>query len=160
MEGVRRAQDRINLADINIAVLPITDFHSSSGTSIAEDASRGCNVDPIVLEAIRKNPHTLVLINKMDLSGPDAEKIMSRIQSQLWPNMPLRHDLEGSNGVRDDDSVRTHGLWGISCQTGDGVGQFLQDFVKILKEKYVSLHSTISRKDFFRSNTDAICAHG
>ncbi|KAK3825659.1 MAG: tRNA modification GTPase GTPBP3, mitochondrial-like protein [Benniella sp.] len=116
MEGVRRAQDRINLADINIAVLPITDFHSNSGTSNAEDASRGCNVDPIVLEAIRRNPQTLVLINKMDLSGPDAEKII--------------------NGVRADDSARTHGLWGISCQTGDGVGQFLQDFVKILKERF------------------------
>ncbi|KAF9366067.1 tRNA modification GTPase gtpbp3, mitochondrial [Mortierella sp. NVP85] len=136
MEGVRRAQDRINLADINIAVLPITDFHSNSGTSIAEDASRGCNVDPIMLEAIRRNPQTLVLINKMDLSGPDAEKIMSKIQSQLWPNLPPRHDLEGSKGVRADDSVRTHGLWGISCQTGDGIGQFLQDFVKVLKEKF------------------------
>ncbi|KAI8360048.1 tRNA modification GTPase TrmE [Mortierella sp. GBAus27b] len=110
MEGVRRAQDRIRMADINIAILPITDFMSTSEVGVNDDDNSKCNVDPTVLDALRKNPRTLVLINKLDLSGTDVEKIMFRIRSQL--------------------------LWGISCQTGDGVRQFLQDFIKILKEKF------------------------
>ncbi|KAG0244483.1 tRNA modification GTPase gtpbp3, mitochondrial [Mortierella sp. GBA43] len=140
MEGVRRAQDRIRMADINIAILPITDFMSTSEVGVNDDDNSKCNVDPTVLDALRKNPRTLVLINKLDLSGTDVEKIMFRIRSQLWPySSPWQDQAFSSKGTSADDNIETHRLWGISCQTGDGVRQFLQDFIKILKEKYVNL---------------------
>ncbi|KAF9951628.1 mitochondrial splicing system protein [Modicella reniformis] len=132
MEGIRRAQDRISLADINIAILPITDFQSTSGTG-------RFGVDPIVLDAIRKDPKTLVLINKMDLSGSNTELIMSSIRLELWPDSLSECDLgNDSNGASVSSNTSAHRLWAISCQTGDGIGQFLQDFIKILKEKYVN----------------------
>ncbi|KAK3842931.1 MAG: hypothetical protein J3R72DRAFT_367545 [Linnemannia gamsii] len=104
MEGVRRAQDRIRLADINIAILPVTDFMSTDKLGVSD-----VGVDSIVLEAVRRNPKTMVLINKMDLPGLDNNKAMAARR-----------------------------LWAISCQTGDGIGQFLQDFIKILKDRYAA----------------------
>lgn len=125
MEGVRRAQDRIRLADINIAILPVTDFMSSDKVN----GGNGTGVDPIVREAVRKNPKTMVLINKMDLPGLDNEKTMATVKSALWgdSNQSLDGDGEGEGQRR---------LWAISCQTGDGIGQFLHDFIKILKDRY------------------------
>ncbi|KAF9188002.1 tRNA modification GTPase gtpbp3, mitochondrial [Haplosporangium sp. Z 11] len=120
MEGVRRAQDRIGLADINIAILPVTDF-------ISRDGTRGTGVDPIVLDAIRKNEKTMVLINKMDLSGSNTEKIMDDIRLQLWPK-----------SREAEKKASKHRLWAISCQTGDGITTFLQDFIKILKDRFES----------------------
>lgn len=119
MEGVRRAQDRIRLADINIAILPATDFLSSSKV--------GGGVDPIVLEAVRKNPKTMVLINKMDLPGLENDKAMAAAKSVLWGDTSL------ADGGEDQRR-----LWAISCQTGDGIGRFLNDFIKILKDRYDS----------------------
>ncbi|KAK5828755.1 hypothetical protein F5H01DRAFT_328826 [Linnemannia elongata] len=127
MEGVRRAQDRIRLADINIAILPVTDFMSSDKVN----GGNGTGVDPIVREAVRKNPKTMVLINKMDLPGLDNEKTMAAVKSALWgdSNQSLDGDGEGEGQRR---------LWAISCQTGDGIGQFLHDFIKILKDRFES----------------------
>ncbi|KAI8603099.1 tRNA modification GTPase GTPBP3, mitochondrial-like protein [Dissophora ornata] len=146
MEGVRRAQDRINLADINIAILPVTDFLSTSDTGGGvNNVSLG--VDSIVLEAIRRNPKTMVLVNKMDLSGPEAEKVMADIRMQLWPESGHAHELkrENDDGKDNSSSNSNHRLWAISCQTGDGIGAFLQDFIKILKDRFeTSLSSSTS----------------
>jgi tRNA modification GTPase len=138
MEGVRRAQDRISHADINIAILPITDFAPMDlGVDSDTTGRRGPVVDPIVLEAIRKNPKTMVLINKMDLSRSDTEEIMAHICSQLWPDANQGHDpggnKEGQNSYSHDSD--RHRLWAISCQTGEGIGSFLQDFIGILKDR-------------------------
>ncbi|KAF9537968.1 tRNA modification GTPase gtpbp3, mitochondrial [Mortierella hygrophila] len=127
MEGVRRAQDRIQLADINIAILPVTDFMSSDQVS----GGNGTGVDPIVLEAVRKNPKTMVLINKMDLPGLDNEKAMATVKSELWGDS--HQSLDG-----EDEGEEQRRLWAISCQTGDGIGQFLHDFIKILKDRFES----------------------
>lgn len=135
MEGVRRAQDRIRLADINIAILPVTDFMSSDKGS----GGNGTGVDPIVLEAVRKNPKTMVLINKMDLPGLDNEKAMAAIKSELW-----NQSLDG-----EDEGREQRRLWAISCQTGDGIGQFLNDFIKILKDRYATKF-TLGRFEAYR----------
>ncbi|KAF9198689.1 tRNA modification GTPase gtpbp3, mitochondrial [Haplosporangium sp. Z 27] len=129
MEGVRRAQDRISFADINIAILPVTEFLSTSLESkdsdyISDSSNQG--VDPIVIEAIRRNPKTMVLINKMDLSRSDADNIMSKIRSQLWPeanhgNSDNLEYKEGENKGNINDDNR-HRLWAISCQTGEDLG--------------------------------------
>ncbi|KAG0274394.1 tRNA modification GTPase gtpbp3, mitochondrial [Linnemannia exigua] len=124
MEGVRRAQDRIRLADINIAILPVTDFMS---TDKLGDSDVG--VDPIVLESVRRNPKTMVLINKMDLPGLDNGKAMAAVKTILWGDKNQSLDKESENQRR---------LWAISCQTGDGIGQFLQDFISILKDRFES----------------------
>ncbi|KAG0288417.1 tRNA modification GTPase gtpbp3, mitochondrial [Linnemannia gamsii] len=118
MEGVRRAQDRIRLADINIAILPVTDFITSNKI--------GGSVDPIVLEAVRKNVKTMVLINKMDLPGLDNDEAMAAVKSVLWGD---------KNQVLCDEGEDQRRLWAISCQSGDGIGQFLNDFIKILKDR-------------------------
>ncbi|KAF9286049.1 tRNA modification GTPase gtpbp3, mitochondrial [Mortierella alpina] len=130
MEGVKRAQDRIQLADINVAILPVTDFLKGPGIN-GSCGEGGDGVDTIVLDAIRHNPKTMVLINKMDLSGIDVEETLDRIRSYLW---------RGSSGhahtSEDERSlIGEHRLWAISCQTGEGIGPFLDDFTKILKEK-------------------------
>ncbi|KAF9169397.1 tRNA modification GTPase gtpbp3, mitochondrial [Mortierella sp. AD010] len=152
MEGVRRAQDRISLADINIAILPVTEFFGASGTLSDNDytsSSSSQGVDPIVLEAIRRNPKTMVLINKMDLSRSDTDKIMSKIRCQLWPYTD--HGQSGGSehmrgdGKEDLSNSSKHRLWAISCQTGDGIALFLQDFIKMLKERFeTSLTSSTS----------------
>ncbi|KAF9115360.1 tRNA modification GTPase gtpbp3, mitochondrial [Mortierella sp. AM989] len=146
MEGVRRAQDRINLADINIAILPVTEFMSTSESLGDNDYinsnSSNQSVDPIVLEAIRRNPKTMVLINKMDLSRSDAGDIMSKIRSQLWPEADHKHsdDPDSRKGEKGKDfsGSSERRIWAISCQTGEGVGPFLQDFIKILKDRFES----------------------
>ncbi|KAF9924709.1 tRNA modification GTPase gtpbp3, mitochondrial [Linnemannia zychae] len=120
MEGVRRAQDRIRLADINIAILPVTDFIDSSNNS-----SSKASIDPIVLEAVKKNPKTMVLINKMDLPGLDNNKTMAAVRCIL-------------KGDTKQDAEEEHMVWPISCQTGEGIGQFLQDFIRILKDRFES----------------------
>ncbi|KAF9149014.1 tRNA modification GTPase gtpbp3, mitochondrial [Linnemannia schmuckeri] len=125
MEGVRRAQDRIRLADINIAILPVTDFMGSD-KAIGGD---GASVDPIVLDAVRKNSKTMVLINKMDLPGLDSDLAMAAVKSVLWSD---------TNQSLDDENNVQRRLWAISCQTGDGIGQFLEDFIKILKNRFES----------------------
>lgn len=135
MEGVRRAQDRIRLADINIAILPVTDFMGSNKI--------GGSVDPIVLEAIRKNLKTMVLINKMDLSGLDNDKAMAAVKSVLW----------GDQALCDEGEDRRR-LWAISCQTGDGVEQFLNDFIKILKDRYATKITLLKDSKHTRKNKD------
>ncbi|KAF9122771.1 tRNA modification GTPase gtpbp3, mitochondrial [Mortierella sp. 14UC] len=128
MEGVRRAQDRIRLADINIAILPVTDFIT---TDKVDGSDSG--VDSIVLEAVRMNPKTMVLINKMDLPGLDNDRTLTAVKSILW----------GDNGQgQEEESDSQRRLWAISCQTGDGIGQFLQDFIKILKDRFESSASS------------------
>ncbi|KAG9072696.1 tRNA modification GTPase gtpbp3, mitochondrial [Linnemannia hyalina] len=144
MEGVRRAQDRIQLADINIAILPVTDFMSSDKVS----GGNGTGVDPIVLEAVRKNPKTMVLINKMDLPGLDNEKAMAAVKSELWGDSHQSLDDEGEG----EDQRR---LWAISCQTGDGIGQFLQDFIKILKDRFESSVSSSTSITQYRHHLGA-----
>ncbi|CAO3573209.1 unnamed protein product [Mortierella alpina] len=140
MEGVKRAQDRIQLADINVAILPVTDFIRGSGVtgSCKED---GGGVDTIVLDAIRQNPKTMVLINKMDLTGTDVDETLDRIQSYIWRGSAEQHDAS-----EDERSViGERRLWAISCQTGEGIGPFLDDFTKILKERFeTSLTSSTS----------------
>ncbi|KAF9082033.1 tRNA modification GTPase gtpbp3, mitochondrial [Mortierella sp. AD031] len=128
MEGVRRAQDRIQLADINIAILPVTDFMTS------KHCMTGGGVDPIVLEAVRKNPKTMVLINKMDLPGLDTDKTMAAVRSMLWDDT--------YQNVQGKESEGRQRLWAISCQTGEGIGQFLQDFITILKDRFESSMSS------------------
>ncbi|KAI1313873.1 tRNA modification GTPase gtpbp3, mitochondrial [Mortierella claussenii] len=157
MEGVRRAQDRINLADINIAILPVTEFFSNSTVRprMTSTAGSNSNVDPIVLEAIRRHPRTMVLINKIDLSGANTERIMSHIRSQLWPEVGRDHGKwEGdhvvhSNNGDDSNDISHNGIqgnvdetdsnerrmWAISCETGDGIAPFLQDFIRTLKDR-------------------------
>ncbi|KAG0078949.1 tRNA modification GTPase gtpbp3, mitochondrial [Linnemannia elongata] len=144
MEGVRRAQDRIRLADINIAILPVTDFMSSDKVN----GGNGTGVDPIVREAVRKNPKTMVLINKMDLPGLDNEKTMAAVKSALWgdSNQSLDGDGEGEGQRR---------LWAISCQTGDGIGQFLHDFIKILKDRFESSVSSSTSITQYRHHLGA-----
>jgi len=125
MEGVRRAQDRIGTADINIAILPVNDFRD------------GGRVDPIVLDAIRRNPKTMVLVNKMDLLGKDADEIKRQIGSLLWPEQD--HTVFDQADRKSEEANRStntrHRLWAISCQTGEGIGVFLQDFIAILKDR-------------------------
>ncbi|KAG0304077.1 tRNA modification GTPase gtpbp3, mitochondrial [Dissophora globulifera] len=125
MEGVRRAQDRINLADINIAILPVTDFLPSSRATTP-------SVDPLVLDAIKKNSKTMVLINKMDLTGPSTEKILESIRSQL------RQESEASQDTDRNEDSHEHRIWAISCQTGEGISRFLEDFISILKKRFES----------------------
>ncbi|KAF9560459.1 tRNA modification GTPase gtpbp3, mitochondrial [Mortierella alpina] len=131
MEGIKRAQDRIQLADINVAILPVTDFLKGSGaTGSCEEGDGG--VDAIVLDAIRHNPKTMVLINKMDLSGVDVDETLDRIRSFLWRGSSGQH-----HGSEDKGSILgEHRLWAISCQTGEGIGPFLDDFTKILKDRF------------------------
>ncbi|GJJ70873.1 tRNA modification GTPase [Entomortierella parvispora] len=128
MEGVRRAQDRIGTADINIAILPVNDF-SGEG-----------RVDPIVLDAIRRNPKTMVLVNKMDLLGKDADEIKRQIGSLLWPEQDHiesdQADKKSKEANRPPDT--RHRLWAISCQTGVGIGDFLEDFIAILRDRFES----------------------
>ncbi|KAF9982937.1 mitochondrial splicing system protein [Mortierella antarctica] len=140
MEGVKRAQDRIQLADINVAILPVTDFLKGSGaTDNCEEGGGG--VDAIVLDAIRHNPKTMVLINKMDLSGIDVDETLDKIRSFLWRGSSGQHPPSGDE--RSIDGERR--LWAISCQTGEGIGPFLDDFTKILKERFeTSLTSSTS----------------
>ncbi|KAG0004501.1 mitochondrial splicing system protein [Entomortierella chlamydospora] len=152
MEGVRRAQDRISLADINIAILPVTEFLGTSRVLSDNDyTSSGSSqgVDPIVLEAIRRNPKTMVLINKMDLSRSDTDNIMSKIRSQLWPEADHGQsngpEYMKGRGKEDLSNSNKHRLWAISCQTGDGIAMFLQDFINMLKERFeTSLTSSTS----------------
>ncbi|KAG0074301.1 tRNA modification GTPase gtpbp3, mitochondrial [Podila epicladia] len=118
MQGVQRAHQRISLADINIAILPITDF-SIYGQ---EESS----VDEMVLQAIRENPNTMVLINKMDLSHGDVKAAQEMIRSSLWPD-----------SVGSDDGSK-YRVWAISCQTGEGIGTFLKDFIHVLKDRFES----------------------
>ncbi|KAG0038853.1 tRNA modification GTPase gtpbp3, mitochondrial [Podila clonocystis] len=118
MQGVQRAHQRISLADINIAILPITDF-SMSG----QDES---GVDEMVLQAIRENPNTMVLINKLDLSQGDNMATQEKIRSSLWPD-----------SVGSDDGSK-YRVWAISCQTGEGIGTFLKDFIHVLKDRFES----------------------
>ncbi|ORZ14440.1 tRNA modification GTPase TrmE [Lobosporangium transversale] len=125
MEGVRRAQDRIKSADINIAILPVTGFLNVN-SAVEKTVTMSCNdtnsIDPIVVDAIRKNPKTMVLINKIDLKGSDDDSKNSSAKSS-----------------------GEHRLWAISCQTGDGIAAFLQDFIKILKNRFeTSLSSSTS----------------
>ncbi|KAI7819145.1 hypothetical protein BC939DRAFT_269781 [Gamsiella multidivaricata] len=155
MEGVRRAQDRIRHADINIAILPVTDFLPDTlGKEDNLGSSHSSGVDPIVLQAIRDNPKTMVLINKMDLSRSDVQQTMSGIWSQLWPGADQGSE-SGSRSDSDSHGSKEHGevncsdsrsrLWAISCQTGEGIGSFLQDFIKTLKDKFeTSLTSSTS----------------
>ncbi|KAF9913915.1 tRNA modification GTPase gtpbp3, mitochondrial [Lobosporangium transversale] len=171
MEGVRRAQDRIKSADINIAILPVTGFLNVN-SAVEKTVTMSCNdtnsIDPIVVDAIRKNPKTMVLINKIDLSGADTAEIMGQIQSQLWPEADhvnrerdkYYNQEDRGKGIEealsskgsDDDSKNSsakssgeHRLWAISCQTGDGIAAFLQDFIKILKNRFeTSLSSSTS----------------
>ncbi|KAF9959019.1 tRNA modification GTPase gtpbp3, mitochondrial [Mortierella alpina] len=140
MEGVKRAQDRIQLADINVAILPVTDFMKGSGV-IGSCEKGGSGVDAIVLDAIRHNPKTMVLINKMDLNGTDVDETLDSIRSYLWRGSSEQHDAS-----EDERSViGERRLWAISCQTGEGIGPFLDDFTKILKEKFeTSLTSSTS----------------
>ncbi|KAG0344936.1 mitochondrial splicing system protein [Podila humilis] len=118
MQGVQRAHQKISLADINIAILPITDFTQPGLTH---------GVDEMVLQAIRQNPNTMVLINKIDLSEDDAEAMLAKVRLSLWP--------DGS----DTSLVSTHKMWAISCQTGNGIGTFLKDFIDVLKESSTSI---------------------
>ncbi|KAF9303777.1 mitochondrial splicing system protein [Mortierella antarctica] len=118
MQGVQRAHQRISLADINVAILPITDF-SMSG----QDES---GVDEMVLQAIRENPNTMVLINKMDLSQGDVKAAQEKIRSSLWPD-----------SVESDDGSK-YRVWAISCQTGEGIDTFLKDFIHVLKDRFES----------------------
>ncbi|KAF9946525.1 tRNA modification GTPase gtpbp3, mitochondrial [Mortierella alpina] len=108
MEGVKRAQDRIRLADINVAILPVTDFLKGSGATGSCDKG-GVGVDAIVLDAIRDNPKTMVLINKMDLSGIDVDATLERIRSFLWRGpSEQRYNSEGKQSPIDlgvDDVV-------------------------------------------------------
>ncbi|KAG9326536.1 hypothetical protein KVV02_007685 [Mortierella alpina] len=140
MEGVKRAQDRIQLADINVAILPVTDFLKGSGATDNCEVGGG-GVDAIVLDAIRHNPKTMVLINKMDLSGIDVDETLDKIRSFLWRGSSGQHPPSGDE--RSIDGERR--LWAISCQTGEGIGPFLDDFTKILKERFeTSLTSSTS----------------
>ncbi|KAF9900600.1 tRNA modification GTPase gtpbp3, mitochondrial [Linnemannia zychae] len=126
MEGVRRAQDRVRLADINIAILPGTDFMT---TDKVDGGGTGAGVDPIVLEAVQRNPKTLVLVNKMDLPGLDNDRVLTAVRSILWGNNSKDLSEESDNQRR---------IWAISCQTGEGIGDFLQDLIKILKDRFES----------------------
>ncbi|KAF9433937.1 tRNA modification GTPase gtpbp3, mitochondrial [Entomortierella beljakovae] len=136
MEGVRRAQDRISLADINIAILPVTEFLENKDASYQ-------TIDPMAMEAIRKDPKTIVLVNKMDLSrSGEADEILSKVRLQLWPD-----SYRGGNGNPENiggsktesrSSSNKHKLWAISCQSGDGIAAFLEDFIEILKNRFES----------------------
>lgn len=121
MQGVQRAHQRISLADINIAILPITDF-SVSGQDESDPV-----VDEMVLQAIRENPNTMVLINKMDLSQRDVQAVQAKIRSSLWPD-----------SVGSDDHGSKYRVWAISCQTGEGIDTFLKDFILVLKDRFES----------------------
>ncbi|KAG0208458.1 tRNA modification GTPase gtpbp3, mitochondrial [Mortierella sp. GBA30] len=132
MEGVRRAQNRIKLADINVAILPVTDFLAGSERATGSNSVVSpIGLDPIVLDAIRKNPKTMVLINKMDISGLEVERTMAKIRSLLWQETGDGHVVESDKSVASN-----HRLWAISCQTGEGIESFLDDFTKILKERF------------------------
>ncbi|KAG0044000.1 tRNA modification GTPase gtpbp3, mitochondrial [Gryganskiella cystojenkinii] len=135
MEGVRRAQDRIGTADINIAILPVTDFNKSG-------KGDGCQVDPLVLEAIRSNPKTMVLVNKMDLLGQDMDEIKHRISGLLWPPTTEQDQTPSETKAEKKDRQSREKeqprLWAISCQTGEGIGAFLDDFTAILKDRFES----------------------
>ncbi|KAF9312605.1 tRNA modification GTPase gtpbp3, mitochondrial [Podila horticola] len=117
MQGVQRAHQRISLADINVAILPITDF-------IQNEIDSG--VDEMVLQAIRENPNTMVLINKMDLSQGDVNAVRAKIRSSLWPD-----------SVGSDDGSK-YRVWAISCETGEGISTFLKDFIHVLKDRFES----------------------
>ncbi|KAG0266710.1 tRNA modification GTPase gtpbp3, mitochondrial [Actinomortierella ambigua] len=126
MEGVKRAQQRIEMADINIAILPWTDFDPTP-TSTKDSVGSITGVsDSIVLQAIRENPGTLVLINKMDLAeNTDTQQLLNTIESQIWPDPHL--NANHHHHRRE--------LWPVSCQTGAGLDKFVSDFVNILKNK-------------------------
>ncbi|KAF9975538.1 mitochondrial splicing system protein [Actinomortierella ambigua] len=129
MEGVKRAQERIQTADINIAILPSTDFDSTASSSKDSAASVTSASDSIVVQAIRQNPETLVLINKMDLAETkDTQQLLNTIESQIWPDPHI--DAHHHHHRRE--------LWPVSCQTGAGLDKFVNDFINILKNKYES----------------------
>ncbi|KAF9579318.1 tRNA modification GTPase gtpbp3, mitochondrial, partial [Lunasporangiospora selenospora] len=144
MEGVRRAQDRIQTADINIAILPVTDFLSpqSEGHKLEANAISNTGVDPVVLNAIRKNPKTMVLINKMDLfdkDGNDQEMAMAKIRESLWPEFDqVSQDTKDLTITGNIDSKVDHRLWAISCEKGEGISGFLKDLVVSLKDRFNS----------------------
>ncbi|KAG0232969.1 tRNA modification GTPase gtpbp3, mitochondrial [Actinomortierella wolfii] len=129
MEGVKRAQDRIQTADINIAILPVTDFDPAPTCTKSSAEGVKDSPDPIVLQAIRDNPDTLVLINKVDLAKDEnTQRLLDTIGAQIWTD-PQPHE---------NHQCPQRNLWAVSCQTGAGLDKFVNDFVNILKNKYES----------------------
>ncbi|KAF9430124.1 tRNA modification GTPase gtpbp3, mitochondrial [Podila epigama] len=122
MQGVERARQRIDLADINIAILPITAF-------VNPDQQDGPQMDDMVLQEIRRNPNTMVLVNKMDLVQGDIKDLETSICASLWPK---------TGSVDDGDQRKQKRVWAISCQTGAAIGSFLKDLTQVLKDRYES----------------------
>lgn len=70
-------------------------------------------IDPSLQQVLDKD--TLLILTKKDLiSGPVEDDVLQSIQNRT--------------GVRR--------VWAISCKTGLGVGQFLQDMIDMLKQTF------------------------
>ncbi|KAI8062549.1 tRNA modification GTPase TrmE [Gongronella butleri] len=105
MEGVKRAQARVAVADIKICLLALP--------SLVRDAGGGAvRVDPMIRKII--DDDTYLLVNKVDASQGAVDDTLLR-------------QLQTATGAKR--------VWAISCATGQGIDVFLAGLVKDLETK-------------------------
>ncbi|CAO3591942.1 unnamed protein product [Absidia cylindrospora] len=111
MEGVKRAKARVELSDIKICLLSLSNLDLGSESSKQQ---QNVNIDPIVRQVIDSD--TYVLLNKQDMvSGTSSF-------------LALADRIERETGARK--------VWSVSCKTGQGMDVFLRDMVQILKARF------------------------
>ncbi|ORZ19318.1 hypothetical protein BCR42DRAFT_347768 [Absidia repens] len=111
MEGVKRAKARVELSDIKICLLSLSNLNLDSESS---EQQHNVNIDPIVRQVI--DADTYVLLNKQDMV-PGTSSFLA-----------LADRIERETGARK--------VWSISCKTGQGMDVFLRDMVQILKARF------------------------
>jgi tRNA modification GTPase len=111
MEGVKRAKARVELSDIKICLLSLSNLNMELGEP-GWLKQQKVSIDPIVRQVIDSD--TFVLLNKQDMvSGASSLALVGLVERET--------------GARK--------VWSISCRTGQGLDVFLRDMVQVLKSR-------------------------
>ncbi|RUS15961.1 tRNA modification GTPase GTPBP3, mitochondrial-like protein [Endogone sp. FLAS-F59071] len=120
MEGIRRAKDRIDSADLKICILSLPELLSTNTHSL----------DSAIRDFL--DPDTLLIFNKSDLVPTNSSK-----------NDKDTDLIQRALVVTDQLHVPRQ-AWALSCETGVGFDQFLGDFVGILRNRFDTSTTAVS----------------
>ncbi|CAG8474864.1 5374_t:CDS:10 [Acaulospora morrowiae] len=117
IEGMTRAKNRILSSDIKICILSSVDVLNALNSKI--NILR--EIDPLVFHSV--DEETFLILNKSDLLNKNELSYLREIFTKIIP---------------------TNYIFCLSCITGDGVKEFLETFVNLLRQKYDSCTSHVA----------------
>ncbi|KAF0557655.1 tRNA modification GTPase TrmE [Gigaspora margarita] len=110
IEGIKRAKDRILLADIKMCILSSFEVLKSLKSN---DENSFRIINPLINESLDKS--TFLILNKSDLLNESELAYLKKAIAKIFPENYICY---------------------VSCINGDGIKEFLDIFVSSLKHKY------------------------